>query len=260
MLRGIYTSASGMMANAHSQRIIGDNLSNVNTPGYRTQQAHLSPFAGAFLSRTGVGSSPGFPGSSTPMGSAAMGSRLSEISTSEAGGRLESTGRVTDLALAGPGYFAVDTGEEVRLTRAGNFTVDGEGYLATPAGDRLLGLEGPIRPGEEGFGVDGAGRVYRGDTLVDQIALVQPDEQESLERTERGLVRLLGRDPEAALAPVDPEGETEVLQGKLELSNVDLVEEMSRMMATFRSFGSNHSALQIQDESIEQALRIINNL
>ncbi len=251
-----------MMTDARVQRVIGNNVSNVNTPGYRAQDAYLSPFARAYLARTGGHDSllPVGMGRMRPMGSSVMGSRVAEISTREDQGRMQTTQRATDLAVNGPGYFAVDVGGELRLTRAGNFVVDGEGYLATAAGHRLAGTAGPLRVGGNSFTVDGEGRIRAGDQSVGRIALVHPGAEDVLERGYDGLVRLVGRDPAGALeAPADGDG-TEILQGTLELANADLVDQMTRLMSTFRSYGANHSAFRIQDGALAEAAGIIDNL
>ena len=262
MLRGIYTSASGMMTDARVQRVIGNNVSNVNTPGYRAQDAYLSPFARAYLARTG-GHAPSFPvgfGGMTPMGSSVMGSRVAEISAREDQGRMQTTERTTDLAINGPGYFAVDVGGELRLTRAGNFVVDDEGFLATAAGHRLAGTGGPIRVEGASFTADGEGRVRAGTEQLGRIALVHPGAEDVLERGYDGLIRLVGRDPAEGLVAPEPEQGTEILQGTLELANADLVDQMTRLMSTFRSYGANHSAFRIQDGALAEVSKIIDNL
>ncbi len=67
MLRGVYASASGMLAGASSQRIISNNVANMNTPGHRSEYPTLSPFGALFLQRTDAGGRPGVSPSDIPM-------------------------------------------------------------------------------------------------------------------------------------------------------------------------------------------------
>ncbi len=261
MLRGIYSSASGMIAGAHAQRVVGNNLSNVNTPGYRAGATYLSPFARAFLARTGTSISGPAPmaGNATPLGDVSLGTRVAEVSDSDEPGRLQSTGRATDMAIDGEGYFAVTTTEGVALTRAGNFRIDEDGQLVDRAGHTVMGVGGdPVFVGSEAFSVDARGRVSVEGEITAQLALVRLPADSTLERGYDGLVR--PRDLDAAALLEAPWEGSEVVQGVLELSNVDLVREMTKMMTTFRAYGSNHSALKIQDEALGDLIRVIENL
>ncbi|MFW5896862.1 MAG: flagellar hook-basal body protein, partial [Bacillota bacterium] len=259
MLRGIYTSASGMLANSHVQQMVGNNLSNVNTVGYRAQDAQLSPFARAFLGRTGPSAMTGGAGARgfAPMGSSALGTRIAGTSVSEETGRIERTDRPTDCALDGPGYFAAEIGDDVGLTRAGNFRFTEDGYLCTESGHRLLGLEGPIRVGEGDVRIESDGGVISEGQQVGVLAVVVPREEEGLVRDERaGFLRLEGRGGAEMLESLEDRTDTSILGGHLEFSNVDLVDEMTRMMTTLRSYGSNHTAFRIQDEATGEAIRM----
>ncbi len=246
MLRGVYTSASAMLAGASSQRIISNNIANVNTPGHRAGQPTLSPFGVLLLQRTGIGGG----GGGSFVGYTNAGTRIAGIHTSDAAGRIHATGGLSDLALDGPGYFVLEGDGGLMLTRNGSFVVDGDGYLAAGQGLRLRSTTGLLQVGDGPFTVEDDGTVRAGEQALGQIAAVNPDPG-LLREAESGHFRVNG--------PVEVENqlpETGFMQGFLELSNADMVEQITRLMAVQRSYQANHTAFQVQDRTLDETLRL----
>ena len=246
MLRGVYASASGMLAGASSQRIISNNVANMNTPGHRAEYPTLSPFGALFLQRTDAGGAAG----GFPVGYTNAGTRVSGIHISDAAGRIHATGGQADLALDGPGYFVLEGDQGTVLTRNGRFMVDADGYLASAEGHRLTSTTGLLQVGDGSFTVKEDGMVYAGEQAVGQIAAVDPDPG-LLQPLESGLFRVS--------EPVDTgggPGVTNVLQGFLELSNADMVTEITRLMAAQRGYQANHTAFGVQDRTLDETLRL----
>ncbi|MFO8060103.1 MAG: flagellar hook basal-body protein [Bacillota bacterium] len=245
MLRGIYASASGMVAGASTQRIVSDNIANVNTPGHRARHATLSPFGTLFLQRTEGAASGG-----SRVGHTNAGARISGVHTSDEMGRLHPTGRPSDLGLDGPGFFVLEGDGGILLTRNGSFTVDGDGHLTLSGGHRLRSEAGLLRVGDGPFAVEGDGTVRSGDEVLGRIVVANPDPA-ALREDQSGHFRTDG--------PLDAAGDpadTAVLQGYLELSNADMVEEMTRLMAVQRVYQANHTAFAVQDRTLDEALRL----
>jgi len=127
----MYTAMSGMNANALAISVVGDNLANLNTAGYKATRATFEDVLGQTL----VGSA-----GSRRLGQGVSLKSLDEIHSQ---GGFQATGNVTDLAISGNGFFVVRdaaaSGAATYYTRAGQFLLDAEGNLVTPAGLRLQG-------------------------------------------------------------------------------------------------------------------------
>jgi flagellar hook protein FlgE len=125
------TGATGLKAHDEAMGVISDNIANMNTTAFKES----SPYFGDLLAQTiGHANSVGL----TQVGS---GSKLSMVKPDFSQGSLEGTGNATDLAIQGNGFFALKnpkTGQEA-FTRAGNFTINEQGYLVNPSGDRVQG-------------------------------------------------------------------------------------------------------------------------
>lgn len=131
MADALNIGATGLKAHDEAMGVVSDNLANMNTTAFKES----SPYFGDLLAQTiGHSNSVGL----TQVGS---GSKLSMVKPNFQQGSLEGTGNATDLAIQGNGFFATknpQTGQEA-YTRAGNFTINEQGYLVNPEGDRVQG-------------------------------------------------------------------------------------------------------------------------
>ena len=136
MLRSLFASISGLRAHQTMMDVTANNIANVNTQGFKSSRAI---FADA-LSQTVRGG--GIPtdgsGSTNPL-QVGLGTRVAAVNTSFTPGGLQLTGRVTDLAIQGNGFFVVERGGTQLLTRDGAFNWDSSGQLVTAGGARVLG-------------------------------------------------------------------------------------------------------------------------
>lgn len=136
MLRSLYASISGLRSHQTMMDVTANNIANVNTQGFKAGRAL---FADA-LSQTVRGG--GIPtdsrGSTNPM-QIGLGSRVAAVTTNFSQGALQLTGRVTDLAIQGSGFFVVERSGQQLLTRDGAFNWDSQGQLVTVGGARVLG-------------------------------------------------------------------------------------------------------------------------
>jgi len=131
VLRAMYSGVSGLRAEGEALGVVGDNIANVNTTGFKAQRAIFQDVLGHSIL---AGSGTGLPGS---------GVRVGDIQQLFNQGSLANTGIATDLALSGDGFFvvngAVDGIQGNFFTRAGQFTIDNQGYLVNPNGLQLQG-------------------------------------------------------------------------------------------------------------------------
>jgi flagellar hook protein FlgE len=121
------TARSGLVATGAALSVIGNNIANVNTVGFKGSRTDFSDL----LSAQGGGGSAGKIG---------LGTRIGRVSASFTQGNIESTGRPTDLAIEGNGFFVVATGDGNLFTRAGNFRLDSDGKLVTNQGLAVQGF------------------------------------------------------------------------------------------------------------------------
>jgi len=249
MIRGLYTAASGMMVEAARQETITNNLANSETTGFKRDLALQRAQAELPVLRVGDNS----PWPLQPIiGTLGAGSLVDGIHTAHEQGVVRETGRKLDMAMAGPGFFTVETAQGLRFTRNGAFTLDADGFLLTDAGHRVMGTEGYLQIPAGELTVDDGGRLFVDGAPVGQLRLAGFAEQELLRKQGESL---FAADGQVAL-PVD----AQVKQGFLESANVQIIQEMVRMIATQRAYETNQRALQAQDELLGRAVNEIGSL
>jgi flagellar basal-body rod protein FlgF len=132
---GLYAACAALIARTQSLDVAANNLANVNTAGYKSQQ----PIFRSILAQRASAQTGALNGAVNDF-AVLGGSR-----TDAAQGNLERTANDFDCAIDGPGFFAVQTKAGVRYTRDGRFQLSSEGMLVTSGGDAVLGEQGPIR-------------------------------------------------------------------------------------------------------------------
>jgi flagellar basal-body rod protein FlgF len=131
---GYYAACAGLQAQSQALELVANNLANVNTLGYRAQQALFR----SILADSVAG--PADPLNRAVNNFNVLGGSRTDLSA----GNLERTGNSLDLALEGTGFFAVQSKAGTLYTRNGNFQVSPSGRLTTAEGDFVLGEQGPI--------------------------------------------------------------------------------------------------------------------
>jgi flagellar basal-body rod protein FlgF len=131
---GYYAACAGLQAQSQALEVIANNLANINTAGYRGQQALFRSLLATSSSEAG-----------DPLNQAINNfSTLGGSRTDLTAGNLDRTGNPLDLAIEGSGFFAVQTQAGTLYTRNGNFQVSSNGHLTTATGDFVLGEQGPV--------------------------------------------------------------------------------------------------------------------
>jgi flagellar basal-body rod protein FlgF len=162
---------------------------------------------------------------------------------------LQHTGNPLDLAIGGDGYFTVATSRGPRLTRSGRFAPQTDGKLADSEGNALLDTAGqPIRlsPADINIVVSGDGGISSENGAVGRIGIVQPADAARL--TAEGGTTLRADSPTAAVA------QPRVIQGAVEDSNVQPIIEMTRMMASLRSFQFTSQLVEAEAQRQQSAI------
>jgi len=128
-----YASLSGLSTSASNLSVIGNNLANLNTIGFKGSSGTFQDLFAASLGSQGT------QGNGNPI-QIGLGTRLGGVTQNFGQGSYQSTSSVTDLAISGRGFFALQTKTGTRAySRAGNFTVDKAGGLVDPNGNQVLG-------------------------------------------------------------------------------------------------------------------------
>jgi flagellar hook protein FlgE len=131
-LTSLYAGLSGLNAHAFQLSVIGNNLANINTPGYKASSAAFEDL----LSQTLTG---GSSAGSINFLQVGLGVQVGGTNQNFSQGSLQTTGNVSDVAIQGNGFFIVQGDQSLNYTRAGNFHVDANGNLVTTEGAHVQG-------------------------------------------------------------------------------------------------------------------------
>ena len=146
-MNALNSGISGLRAFQTQMDVIGNNIANVDTTGYKSSNIHFAEMLNQELGGSNEGSASA-PSAGSSVG---LGVRIAAIERDFAQGSLQTTGRTTDLAIEGNGFFIVKNQNQNLLTRAGNFSFNKDGYLVDQSGNRVQGYEansqGVIQPG-----------------------------------------------------------------------------------------------------------------
>ena len=247
MIRGLYTSASGMMAEMVRNDVSANNLANVNTTGYKKDDALFMTFPEVLIQR--VNDQKQSEISPRPViGTLGTGAIVDEVITSHEQGQLRESTNPFDMAIAGEGFFVVQNDRGDFYTRNGSFTLDSQGYLVTTQGDYVMGQAGRIKIGSSN------------NVLVDTAGNVSMDGQQT------AVIRIVNVADKAALTKVGDSLFTggqaaagnvgQVKQKFIEASNVNVITEMVNMITIMRAYEANQKMTQAHDQTLGQAIEI----
>lgn len=243
MDRLIYTAMTGASHTMQQQAAVAQNLSNVNTPGFRST---IDTFR------------------SVPLVGEGLATRTfvvdSTSGTDFTPGVMQATGRTLDVAIDGKGWIAVEDGNgNEAYTRNGSLQVLPNGILQSRNGMNVLSDSGPITiPPDTQVTIakDGtistvpSGTMAAQVVLVGRLKLVNPPEDQ-LVRGEDGLFRT--RDGK----PADADIKVGVVSGNLEGSNTNMVESMVNMISLARQFDMQMKMLTTADDNAKQASGVL---
>jgi flagellar hook protein FlgE len=286
-LIGTLTSGvSAMRAFTKGLEVIGNNIANVNTTGYKASTASFQESFSNTLRSSAPSTATSSNLSAIQVGT---GVGLGSINANMNQGALSTTGVSTDLGVSGNGFFRVknivDSSEYA--TRAGDFRIDDQGYLVTSKGYRVQGLTGgtalaaPATVGDVVLGTPPTGTQLQSFSFDRQGNLIEFYSDGTSATTNKLLLQNF-RDPSAlqkagdnlyngfvAAGPVGgvalvntgennpgTNGLGTVEAGTLELSNVDLTEQFANMITTQRSFQASSRIVTVSDSVLEEVVNL----
>lgn len=241
---GVYMSAAGAHAQNHRLQVLSNNLANVETAGYKPQQAVLQARFAEMIERGDV--PPGLGGADDVGG----GITIQEAATQFGVGSIRQTGNPTDFAINDPGsFFVVQRDGQQALTRAGDFQLDSAGRLVSQSGDPVLASNGqPVRlnPAFPYQVLDG-GRIQQGQE-VQELMLARPKSLGDISHLGGNLFKPL-TDFDLAAGDQRP-----VVSGSLESSGVQPTAAMMELIEASRAYEANVRMIQNQDHMMGQLI------
>lgn len=249
MIRGLWTAASGMNAQQMTIDVIANNLANSNTTGFKKSRANFQDLMYQTMQMAGA-TTPA--GGQIPTGiQVGMGTRPSSIQKLHTQGDYVQTGNELDMAIEGDGFFRVLHGDEELYTRAGNFHIDSEGYITSPAGDRLqpeiaLSPE-TVRVSVQSNGTLSAYDATDTEITTEQINLYSFANPAGLFSVGQNLMRPTAASGDPIEGTPGSDGLGSIANTYLELSNVSVVEEMVAMIVGQRAYEANSKSVQTAD-------------
>ncbi len=256
MSKGIFTAVSGAIAQSAKLDTIANNLANVNTPGFKRDSQLFREYLTSYEKEPGVITVPRVPASIESFYDMQGGDKsyvdLNGTHTDFSQGGLRQTGNKLDAAIEGTGFFEVLTPEGPRLTRAGSFNVDGEGRLVTKQGYPVLkdgGLGQPpqgreIKLQSANVVISPSGEVFDAGQSVGRLSVLNVGNKDAVQKTGQNLFAFRDNlEPQLSVAQ-----DAKIHQGFVETSNVNVVREMTDMIAATRTFESTQKAIQAYDQ------------
>lgn len=251
------TSASGMMAQQKMIDVIANNLANVNTTGFKRSRVNFEDV----LYQTVQGPRAVDYQGSTSLSAIQIGKgvRLASIQRLHSQGVTEQTDRPLDLAIEGEGFFQVQRPDgTTAYTRDGSFGISDSGNLVTSSGYLVLpGVAVPADATNLAISPDGIVTITQGTggapTELGRIELARflnPTGLLSLGENQYAETSASGQ---PIVGMPQEEGFGRVLQGALESSNVEIVQEMTDMIAAQRAYEINAKAIKASDEMLRAA-------
>ncbi|SRR5450830_67298 len=243
MDRMIYTAMSGAKHTMDQQANVSNNLANATTTGFREQ---LNTFRAVPVTGQGLATR-------TYVVDSTVGSNFTA-------GSIQDTGRPLDVAVQGPGWFAVQASDgSEAYTRNGSFQLSPNGVLQTQSGQNVASDSGSISvPPNTRVSIAADGTVSSvpdaggavAPAILGRLKLVNPNDK-TLKRGDDGLFRM------TTGVPAQADANVRVVPGALEGSNVNVVESMVSMINLARQFDLNMKLVQTAQNDADKANQIL---
>ena len=260
-MRSLWTSTTGMSAQNLNMDVIANNLANVSTTGFKKSRADFQDLLYQIMKVPG---SPTSADTRSPTGiQVGLGVKPAAVTKVFTEGDIVQTENPLDVAIEGSGFFQVEMPDgNTAFTRAGNLKLDGDGRLTTSDGF-------PIQPEivipEDAREITiiqtGLVSALVGDdttsTELGNIDLADFVNEAGLVAIGRNLFRETDASGAAALGTPGSDGYGTLLQGYVENSNVNLVEEMAHMITTQRAFEINSNVVSTSDEMMQTTTNMV---
>ena len=244
MTKGFYQLTSGILSQSRRLNVVGNNMTNLSTAGYKAETYTDRTFQEVLISRVGNKDKSG----STVIGEESYMLAADQLYVNYDQGTMKETGLTLDFGIQGDGFFAIQTADGVEYTRSGSFCLDDQGRLALTGHGLVLGADGqPITLSTDQITTDRWGNLYTLDGAYQgQLGVFTFADNAQLTKGESGLFQANGQQAQVQAQP-------EVMWKHVEESNVDMLQEMSRMLTAQRSLQSGTQVLKLYNEMLTKA-------
>jgi flagellar hook protein FlgE len=275
LLNSFNSGVSAVKTFSKSLEVIGDNIANVNTTGFKGSRVTNQDSFSETLNRSSPANGD-IPGANTMQ--VGQGTSVASVSQRFTQGVLSTTGGPADLGISGKGFFKVQNPEtqDFYYTRAGDFRLDDAGNLLTNEGmNVMMGTGAVVIPQTQGgnplqsYKIDKNGDIsayYANGTTstpIGQILLTSFANPNALERISGNLLTNPGGEAGGAGAagatPATAANATlfgDIIQGTLELSNVDLTQQFSDLIVAQRAFQAGSRVITVSDSVMEEIVNL----
>jgi|CXWL01.1.fsa_nt_gi flagellar basal-body rod protein FlgG len=246
MTQAFEIAGVGLASQQQALDVIANNVANINTPAFKRSDVRFSEIIAQRIDAAS-------PRASLTAEPSLAGVAARSILTLNTQGDIDRTGRTLDVAIDGPGFIELMGARgETLLWRGGGLSIDESGALSAGGGLLLRAMINvPADATDLLIASDGVVSArLNGDTeakALGQIMLVRVDDAASIERMDGGLYRLVDERAVAETAP-GADGAGRLLQGAIERSNVDMNDEMIRLLIVQRAFAANAQVVQAADQ------------
>lgn len=264
----MYSGISGMKNFQTKLDVIGNNIANVNTFGFKKGRATFKDALNQTISSASAASAATGGTNAVQVG---LGSTLATIDTVHTNSNLQTTGRTLDLGIEGDGYFILgakdgNSADTLKYTRSGNFYLDQEGYLVNSDGLYVLGPDMKsiqVLDGSniESFSIGSTGEINVVDSVggiisKGTIALATFNNSSGLTKVGNNIFAKSSNSGNPIIGVVGDAGKGSIASGFLEMSNVDLSEEFTEMIVAQRGFQANTRIITTSDEILQELVNL----
>jgi flagellar basal-body rod protein FlgG len=254
----LYSAATGMEAQELNLNTIANNLANVNTPGFKKS---IIEFQDLLYTQPRAQGSDSGNGNLVPTGvEVGNGARVAATSKVFTQGQVNQTGQNLDLAVQGDGFFEVQQQDgTIAYTRDGSFKVNASGQVVTADGLPVLSGFQSIPQGTTGINISTTGNVSLSGpsgTSTFQLTLARFSNEAGLQSLGGNLYGETAASGAAATGQPSQAGYGQVLQGYLEGSNVNIVEEMVNLITAQRAYEINSKSVQASDQMLQNVAQM----
>ncbi len=291
MMRSLYSGITGLRNHQTRMDVIGNNISNVNTPGYKASRVIFQDIFSQTLSPASGNSTA--TGGTNPK-QVGLGSTLASIDVLHTPSASQYTGVPLDLSIDGSGFFVIRNNGQEFYTRAGNFGTDNSDYLVNGNGAYVLGYVGATAPAspapaptqikiadyyydvavdDKGVitGIDGRETIpdpddpdgdpipndkYKEKVTIGYVAIATFNNENALEKVGQSAYRASTNSGTATYNTPGKGVAGKLTPGTLEMSNVDLASEFTDMIVTQRGFQANSRIITTSDTMLEELVNL----
>lgn len=265
MLRSLFTGISGLRAHQQMLDVTSNNIANVNTSGYKAAETTFESTLSQTIGGSGAPTAIQGGTNATQIG---LGVQLAGTQSNFTQGSSQSTGRLGDMLINGDGFFVVSNNGQQEFTRAGSFSLDGNGHLVEPDGSILQSAAGgnldlsalnsgtykswSIAPNGDINGVDAAGTT----TTLGTLALATFTNPGGLMRVGDTSFTAGANSGTMTIGAPATGSLGSITSGYLEMSNVDLSTELTNLIISERGFQANSRVITTSDQVLQTLVQM----